>query len=103
MSTSKQITENYRDACAKHPHVSLNPMFELFDSLIKPIPIYGCAVWGAGYYNDIKTYYNKFMKRTLRVKGSTNTCLLYILGVTMTLFRAHGRVSWSNQSINREE
>ena len=87
----------------KHVHVSQNHMFELYDSLIKPIPIYGCVVWGAGYYNDIETYQYKFMKRTLGVKGSTNTCLLYILGVTMTLFRAHGCVSWSNQSLDREE
>ena len=62
----------------KHPHVSLNHIFELFDSLIKPILTYGCAVWGAGNYNDIETYHNKFMKRTLHVKGSTNTCLLYM-------------------------
>ena len=55
----------------KHPHVSLNHIFELFDSLIKPILTYGCAVWGAGNYNDIETYHNKFMKRTLRVKAST--------------------------------
>ena len=27
-------------------------------------------------YNDIETYHNKFMKRTFRVKCSTNTCLL---------------------------
>ena len=32
----------------KHPHVSLNHIFELFDSLIKPILTYGCAVWVAG-------------------------------------------------------
>ena len=44
---------------------------------MKPIFTYGCAVWGAGNYNDIETYHKKFMKRTLRVKGSTNKCLLY--------------------------
>ena len=35
---------------------------------------------GAGKYNDFEKYHNKFMKRTLRVKGSTNTCtcLLYM-------------------------
>ena len=55
----------------KHPHVSLNHIFELFDSLINPILTYGCAVWGAGNYNVTETYHNKIMKRTLRVKGST--------------------------------
>ena len=50
----------------------------MFDTLIKPILTYGCAVWGAGNYTDIETYHNKFLKRSLRVKSSTNTCLLYM-------------------------
>ena len=62
----------------KHPTVSLNHIFQLFDTLIKPILTYGCAVWGTGNYTDIETYHNKFLKRTLRVKSSTNTCLLYM-------------------------
>ena len=62
----------------KHPRVSLNNIFELFDSLIKLILTYGCVVWVTGNYIDIETYHNKFMKRTLRVKGSTNTCPLYM-------------------------
>ena len=72
-SKSQTIIDMY---VLKHPHVSLNHIFELFDSLIEPILTYGCAVWGASTcnYNDIETYHNKFMKRTLRVKGSTNTC-----------------------------
>ena len=62
----------------KHPTVSLNHIFQLFDTLIKPILTYGCPVWGTGNYTDIETYHNKFLKRTLRVKSSTNTCLLYM-------------------------
>ena len=59
----------------KHLTVSLNHIFQLFDILIKPILTYGCALWGTGNYTDIKTYHNNFLKRTLRVKSSTNTCL----------------------------
>ena len=62
----------------KHPTVSLNYIFKLFDILIKPILTYRCAVWGTGNYTDIETYHNKFLKRTLRVKSSTNACLLYM-------------------------
>ena len=62
----------------KHSTVSLNHIFQLFDTLIKLILTYGCAVWGTGNYTDIETYHNKFLKRTLRVKSSTNTCLLYM-------------------------
>ena len=36
-----------------------------------------CCV-GHGNYTDIETYHNKFLKRTLRVKNSMNTCLLYM-------------------------
>ena len=50
----------------------------MFDTLIKPILTYECAVWGTGNYTGIETYHNKFLKRTLRVKSSTNTCLLYM-------------------------
>ena len=50
----------------------------MFDTLIKPILTYGCAVWGTGNYTDIETYNKKFLKRTLRIKSSTNTCLLYM-------------------------
>ena len=62
----------------KHPTVSLNHKFQLFDILIKPILTYGCAVWGTGNYTDIETYHNKFLKRTLRVESRTDTCLLYM-------------------------
>ena len=64
----------------KHPTVSLNHIFQLFDTLIKPILIHMDVLCGARVtnYTDIETYHNKFLKRTLRVKSSTNTCLLYI-------------------------
>ena len=64
----------------KHPTVFLNHIFQLFNTLIKPILtyMYGCAVWSTGNYTDIKTYHNKFLKRTLRFKSSTNTCLFYM-------------------------
>ena len=53
-------------------------IFQLLNTLIKPILTYGCAVWGTGNNTDIETYHNKFWKRTLRVKSSTNTYLLYM-------------------------
>ena len=62
----------------KHPTVSLNHIFQLFETLIKPILTYGCAVWGTGNYTDIETYNNKFLKRNLCVKSSTNTYQLYM-------------------------
>ena len=54
-----------------HSTVSLNHIFELFDSLIKPILMYGCAVWGYGAINEIEAYHLQFMKRSLGVKVTT--------------------------------
>ena len=39
---------------------------------------YGSLLFFDDMYTDIETYHNKFLKRTLRVKSSTNTCLLYM-------------------------
>ena len=44
----------------KHPTVSLNHIFQLFDTLIKPILAYGCAVWGTGGSN-----YDSLIVRTV--------------------------------------
>ena len=60
-----------------HSTVSLNHIFELFDSLIKPILMYGCAVWEYGAINEIEAYHLQFMKRTLGVKVTTNSCVVY--------------------------
>ena len=60
-----------------HSTVSLNHIFELFDSLVKPILMYGCAVWGYGAINEIEAYHLQFMKRTLGVKVTTNACVVY--------------------------
>ena len=66
----------------KHHTVSLNHIFQLFDTYIKPMLTYGCAVWGTGNFTEIDTYMyqNKFLKRTLRVKSSTNTCMSTLYG-----------------------
>ena len=61
----------------KHSTVSLNIIFQLFDTLIKPVLTYGCAVCGTGNYPDIETYHNKFLKRTLRVKQYEYLSTLY--------------------------
>ena len=63
----------------KHPNVSLNHTFELFNSLIKSILTYGCAVWGAGNYNDIETYHTHIthIQRCIGDMNSSNKCRTY--------------------------
>ena len=60
-----------------HPTVSLNHIFELFDTLIRPILTYGCAVWGCYSITEIEKYHLQFIKRTLVVKMTTNSSVVY--------------------------
>ena len=52
-----------------HPTVSVNYIFELFDTLIRPILTYGCAVWGCYSITEIERYQLQFIKRTLGVRN----------------------------------
>ena len=61
----------------KHPSVSIQHIFELFDGLIKPILCYGCEIYGAENYAIIETFHLKFIKHILDVKLSTNSVMVY--------------------------
>ena len=61
---------------SSHPTVSLNHIF-IFDCLIKPVLTYGCAVWGSGNIAEIEKCHLQFMKQTLKVKMTTNSCVVY--------------------------
>ena len=62
---------------SSHPTVSLNHIFEFFDCLIKPVLTYGCAVWGSGNIAQIEKCHLQFMKQALKVKMTTNSCVVY--------------------------
>ena len=51
----------------KHPSVSVNYIFELFDCLLKPILMYECEIYGAHTYSCIESFHLKFMKHILDV------------------------------------
>ena len=61
----------------KHPSVSVNHIFELFDCLLKPIFMYGCEIYGAHTYGCIESTHLKLMKHILDVKVSTNSTMIY--------------------------
>ena len=61
----------------KHPSVSVQHIFELFDCLIKPILCYGCKVHGSENYAVIEAFHLKFIKHVLDVKATTNTAMVY--------------------------
>ena len=55
----------------------VNMVFELFDTLIKPLLFYACEIWGSKMGKDIEKMHINCIKTVLGVKPSTNTCLLY--------------------------
>ena len=71
---ARAVLEGY---LRKHKHMPVNMIFDLFDTLIKPILLYACEVWGITMGNDIEQLHLSFMKTVLGVKSSTNTCIIY--------------------------
>ena len=65
---------NYKISFGYFP---IKKLFILFDSMIKPILCYGSQIWGYEYIDSIEVVHNKFCKRILCVKKSTNTCLVH--------------------------
>ncbi len=61
----------------KHKTVSVKYILDLFDTLVKPIIMYGSEVYGINNYKVVETFYLKFIKHVLHVKPSTNTCMVY--------------------------
>ena len=49
----------------------------LFDSLVIPILLYGCEIWGYETNSLIEKLHLKFCKSILRVKKTTPSCMIY--------------------------
>ena len=58
-------------------HSSASHIFELFDCLLKPKLLYGCEIWGNGSYKSLELYHTRFIKKTLDIKSTTNTSMIY--------------------------
>ena len=71
---ARAILETY---LRNHKHMPVNIVFELFDTLIKPILLYACEIWGNKMGRYKKMHIN-FIKTALDVKTSKNTCLLQL-------------------------
>ncbi len=49
----------------------------LFDKLVTPILTYGCEVWGIQSVEMVELFYRKFLKKLLKLRPSTPTCMVY--------------------------
>ena len=61
----------------RHKSLSLQHILQLFDTLLKPILTYGSEVWGTANYDVIEKFYLTFIKQSVGVKSSTNTCMVF--------------------------
>ena len=61
----------------KHKTLSVRYIMDLFCTLVILILLYGSEVYGTQNYKVIEKFHLKFLKRTLNVKQSTNTCMVY--------------------------
>ena len=48
---------------------------ELFDSLVTPVLLYGCEIWGIESIAEIETFHVKFCKRILKLNKNTANCM----------------------------
>ena len=61
----------------KHKDIPVDTIFLLFDSLVRPILLFNCEIWGIKINNELKLFHKKFLNSILGVKATTNTCLVY--------------------------
>ena len=76
MSACTKSTNSAGFAFLEHKTVPVSYEIEVFNALIKPILLYGSEVYGINCVKSLETFYLKFLKSSLCVKRSTNTCMV---------------------------
>ena len=61
----------------RHPSASASDIFKLFDCLLNPKLLFGCEISGYGSCKFLELNHTRFIKRTLDVKSTTNTSMIY--------------------------
>ena len=57
--------------------LSISCQYGLFSSIVKPILLYGCEVWGYSNYERLERVHLKFCKLLLNLKRSTPSYMIY--------------------------
>ena len=60
-----------------HKHMPIKDVFDLFDTLVKPIILFNSEIWGININKELEQFHLSFMRRIVGVKKSTNNCLIY--------------------------
>ena len=58
-------------------HLPVDLALHLFDSLVTPILLYGCEIWGFSNIEQVERVHLKFCKAILKVNKSTPSCMVY--------------------------
>ena len=61
----------------KLQNLPIDIQLHLFDSLVVPILLYGCEIWGFENNSMIEKLHLKYCKTILHVKKSTPSCMVY--------------------------
>ena len=62
---------------AKNEEITPKIKLDLFNSMVLPILMYGCEIWGFNRADPVERFYLSFLKSILGVKKSTPNCFLY--------------------------
>ena len=78
----KQVTQSNRALFSLRSkqakfHLPLDILFNLFDTLIIPILLYGSEIWGYEKLAEIDTFYKKIIKNSLKLNLQTADCMVY--------------------------
>ena len=62
---------------AKNDEITTKIQLDLFKSMVLPILMYGCEIWGFDRADPLERFYLAFLKSILGVKKSTPNCFVY--------------------------
>ena len=55
----------------------IDVQLQLYDSVVLPVLLYGCEIWGFENLAIIEKVYLQFLKYTLHLQNSTPLCMIY--------------------------
>ena len=50
---------------------------KLFESMVIPVILYGCEIWGFQDIKMLEIFYRKFLNKVLILRPSTSNCMVY--------------------------
>ena len=62
--------------CRK-PELPIDMQCKLFESMVIPVILYGCEIWGFQDIKMLEISYRKFLKKVLKLRPSISNCMVY--------------------------